>query len=133
MPTTEPDLLITVSRKDGGRKLDREVAERVRIALAKRPGVKQIHIARAIGMPQQSFNNRMKGSVAFEASVLAQVALYLECDLSELLPSREELLPIGLTVTRQYPHPHTAPVVSIWKHSARPMVAASFTPSAQAS
>ena len=84
--SAEPDVQITVSRATPKWGLSREIAERVRVEIAKRPDVKQVHIARAIGMPQQNFSNRCSGHVPFEASVIAQVAAYLGVQVSALIP-----------------------------------------------
>jgi transcriptional regulator with XRE-family HTH domain len=69
---------------------DTAISERVRIELAKRPEIRQVHIARAIGMGQQSLNNRINGSIPFEAAILAKVAAYLNVPVADLLPTTDQ-------------------------------------------
>lgn len=129
--TTQPDVQITVTRPTSDNDLSRVIAERVRVQLALNPKLRQIHIARAIGMPQQSFHNRVSGSVPFEAATLVKVAAVIGCPLSDLLPSEDLVSQQVSPVTRQEHTPHTAPVVSIWTAPSRRLSPAVFIPSQQ--
>lgn len=130
--TTQPDVQITVTKPTSDNDLSRAIAERVRIQLALNPKLRQIHIARAIGMPQQNFHNRVSGSVPFEAATLVKVAAVIGCPLSDLLPTDDIVAQHVSPVTRQYLSPHTAPVVSIWAAPSKRLSRADFIPSQQA-
>lgn len=62
---------------------DQAIATKVRVELARR-NIKQNAVAKAIGMSQQSFNNRVKGSVPFSAAELLLVASVIDIPAEEL-------------------------------------------------
>lgn len=62
---------------------DQVLATNVRVELARR-NIKQNAVAKAIGMSQQSFHNRVKGSVPFSAAQLCMVAAVIDIPAEEL-------------------------------------------------
>lgn len=130
--TTQPDVQITVTKPTSDNDLSRAIAERVRIQLALNPKLRQIHIARAIGMPQQNFHNRVSGSVPFEAATLVKVAAVIGCPLSDLLPTDDIVAQHVSPVTRQSLSSHTAPVVATGCLPIQRLRSVDFIPSQQA-
>lgn len=130
--TTQPDVQITVTKPTSDNDLSRAIAERVRIQLALNPKLRQIHIARAIGMPQQNFHNRVSGSVPFEAATLVKVAAVIGCPLSDLLPTDDIVAQHVSPVTRQSHAPHNSPVVSTGCLPIQRLRSVDFIPSQQA-